>query len=91
MNLRDAVNIYKKGNGHFFDKETIRFWESKVESELFANRCFVTSENNFDDTARFYTVRRFSEDYTKVETIGEFNKIADYAEAIRIAMDYKEE
>lgn len=91
MDMREAVKIYKKGYGHFFDKETMRFWESRIESELFTNRCFVTSENNFNDTARFYTVRRFSEEYTKVETIGEFNKIVDYAEAVKFAMDYKEE
>lgn len=89
MNMTEAVRIYRRGNGHFFDADTMRFWESKVESELFNNRCFVTSESNFDDTARFYTVRRFSEDYTQVETIGEFNKILEFEEAVKIAIDYK--
>lgn len=89
MNMTEAVRIYRRGNGHFFDTETMRFWGSRVESELFTNRCFVTSENNFDDTSRFFTVRRFSEDYTQVETIGEFNKILGFEEAVKIAIDYK--
>lgn len=88
MELREAVEIYKKNGGHFFDKDTMRFFGSKVESELFDNRCFITSEDNFNETERFFTVRRFSENYTRTETMGEFNKIANYDEAVKIAISY---
>ena len=75
MTLAEAKEIYKKTGSHFFDKETMKFFGSRIESGLYKNRCFITSEKNFDGTARFYTVRRFNEDYTNIETIGEFNRI----------------
>ena len=58
MTLSEAKAIYKTGGGHFFDRETFKYWGSRIESALYKNRCFVTSENNFDGSRRAYTVRR---------------------------------
>lgn len=57
MTLSEAKAIYKTGGGHFFDRETFKYWGSRIESALYKNRCFVTSENNFDGSRRAYTVR----------------------------------
>ena len=81
MTMLEAKAIYKATGSHFFDKDTIEFWGSKIESELYKNRCFITSENNFDSTARFYTVRRFSEDFKSIDTIGEFQAYKTKEEA----------
>lgn len=89
MKLREALKIYVKNGGHFFDEATMNIFGSKLESELFHNRCFVTSEYSFDGTARFYNIRRFSEDYTKIEQLEEFNEISSLEEAVKIAADYK--
>ncbi|WIC89706.1 hypothetical protein SEA_BRAXOADDIE_84 [Rhodococcus phage Braxoaddie] len=43
--------------GYFFSPDTMRSWKSRVLAELFGGRYFVTSERNYDDTARVYTVR----------------------------------
>lgn len=67
MTLSEAKAIYKTGGGHFFDRETFKYWGSRIESALYKNRCFVTSENNFDGSRRAYTVRRFSPDFLHIE------------------------
>ena len=76
MTLSEAKAIYRTGKGHFFDRETFKYWGSRIESALYKNRCFVTSENNFDGSRRAYTVRRFSPDFLHVETVGEFQEHA---------------
>ena len=48
ITLAEAKAIYRTGKGHFFDRETLKYWGSRIESALYKNRCFVTSENNFD-------------------------------------------
>lgn len=52
ITLSEAKAIYKTGGGHFFDRETFKYWGSRIESALYKNRCFVTSENNFDGSRR---------------------------------------
>lgn len=76
ITLSEAKAIYRTGGGHFFDRETFKYWGSRIESGLYKNRCFVTSENNFDGSRRAYTVRRFSPDFLHVETVGEFQEHA---------------
>lgn len=70
MTLSEAKAIYRTGSGHFFDRETMKYWGSRIESALYKNRCFVTSELNFDGS------RRFSPDFLSVETVGEFQEHA---------------
>jgi hypothetical protein len=76
MTLSEAKAIYGTGSGHFFDRDTMKYWGSRIESALYKNRCFVTSELNFDGSRRAYTVRRFSPDFLHVETVGEFQEHA---------------
>ena len=87
MTLAEAIEKYNETGGYFFDEDTMRFFGSRIESDLYKNRCFITSENNFDGTKRFYTVRRFNEDFTSIDTIGEFNKITSKNTAQQIAKE----
>ena len=41
MTLSEAKAIYKTGGGHFFDRETFKYWGTRIESALYKNRCFV--------------------------------------------------
>jgi hypothetical protein len=66
------------------------FFGSRIESPLYPNRCFVTSENNFDGTERYYNIRRFNESYTDVETLGEFNTIYTKSSAVTLAQYIEE-
>lgn len=76
MTLAEAKAIYITGSGHFFDRETLKYWGTRVESGLYKNRCFVTSDLDFDGSRRAFTVRRFSPDFLHVETVGEFQEYA---------------
>ena len=81
MIMREAIKVYKTFGGHFFDNQTIMWWNSRIETELYPNRCFVTSEPNFYGEKRKYTIRRFSFQYDDVETIGEFRQYDTLHEA----------
>ena len=85
MTMTEAKAIYKSTGKHFFDSDTIKYWGSKIETALYKNRCFVTSENNFDNTKRLYTLRRFNENYTTIETIGEFQQYITKEDATEAA------
>lgn len=75
ITFSEARAIYERQkNANFFSRDTMRYWGCRIESGLYKNRCFITSENNFDGSKRGYTIRRFSEDFKRVETIGEFQK-----------------
>lgn len=87
MTLAEAKAKYNETGGHFFDRDTMRFFSSRIESALYKNRCFITSEKNFDGTERYYTVRRFSEDFQRISTIGDFNRIRSIATAREIAKE----
>ena len=59
---------------HFFDRKTMAFFASRVESGLYAGRWFITSEKaGFTSERRTYTVREVMPD-GKVNTVGEFCK-----------------
>lgn len=85
MTMSDARKIYVANGGHFFDRDTMRFFGSRIESNLYKNRCFVTSDSNYDGSARYYNVRRFSEDFHDIDTVGEFNAITSKRVALAIA------
>ena len=55
---------------HFFDRDTMRFFDSKIESTLYKNQCFITSEKKcFNDYNRVYAVRR-ARSNGSIETVG---------------------
>ena len=73
---------------HFFDRDTMRFFGSRVGSEIFAGRYFVTSERDAMGAAwggaRRYTVRSFTyaDGRLDIETVGEFGKHATRSDAL---------
>ncbi len=73
----DSINEVKEANRrsgfHFFEADTLRFFSSRIHSELYAGRFFVTSELNFDGTARFYTVREALDD-GQISDVGGFQQ-----------------
>lgn len=60
---------------HWFSRETMMFFGSRVHGGLIAGRYFITSEDNFDRTERLFTVRRANDD-GKIDTIGGFQAYA---------------
>jgi hypothetical protein len=66
-----------------FSKATLRFFSSRIHSEIYGGCYFITSErdNYRDSNPRFYTIRKY-EGGLKVETVGEFCQYTSKAQAV---------
>lgn len=75
LTIQDIKNASK---GHFFDKEAMKFFGSKVYDEVYGGRYFLTSERDSGELAawngqRRYTVRGI-DDNGNIFTVGEFGE-----------------
>jgi hypothetical protein len=62
-NMNEVKQANKYLGHHFFSPDTMKFFASKIESELYDNQCFITSEKKcFNDYNREYNVRQARED-----------------------------
>jgi hypothetical protein len=55
--MTDIRAANKANQGHFFDREVMRVFRSRVESGVLYGQFFITSESYDDTSPRFYTVR----------------------------------
>lgn len=73
-----------KANGyHFFDRKTMSFFNSKIESALLKGGYFITSEQVETSAGiepRKYTLRKCNDNAT-VTTVGEFQRFRTKAAA----------
>jgi hypothetical protein len=60
--IADVRAANKAIGHHFFSRETMRHWRSRIESSLYGGRYFVTSEQGGDDKPRIYKVREVRPD-----------------------------
>lgn len=75
--VRQAVTA---GGSHWFDKDTMRFFGTRLSRDLYAGRYFVTSEQNPSGVRR-YSVRKVvcENGAWAVETVGGFAGFHSYA------------
>lgn len=67
----DDVQVANRAIGnHWFDRSTMRFFKTRIESRLIAGHRFVTSEQGPDGRRR-YSIRDAQPDGT-IDTVGEF-------------------
>lgn len=80
----DTINQIKAANKaagqFFFSADTVRGFESRVESDVLWGRYFVTSEATFDGKGRAFTIR-CAEDNGHITTVGEFGKYGSIKDA----------
>ncbi len=62
-NMTEVKKANKDAGHHFFDKSTMQFFDSRIESRLIGGRVFVTSEQ-YEDEPRHYAVRSVNDDGT---------------------------
>lgn len=77
--LAEFKAIIKLQGSHFFDRKTMSFFRSRIESGLLHGSYFITSESDMRDTERFFNVRliRFidgTDEYT-IKTVHGFNEL----------------
>lgn len=73
-NMKEAKAISKANGGHFFDPQAMRFFNSKIESELIEGRYFITSERYSTDEPKLYTIRQISDTGQILDDIGSFQE-----------------
>ena len=64
---------------HWFSRDTMRFFNSRVESKVYGGHFFITSEKYMDDDRRTYTIRSCYNGH--VDTVGEFQQYRTIEEA----------
>ena len=69
---------------HWFSRDTMRFFNSRIVGNLIDGRFFVSSERYDDGSPRLYTIREAMPN-GEIETVGEFQAFAS-ADAARRAI-----
>ena len=79
--IADVKRRNKEIDRHFFEKSTMKFFNSKIESKLYGGKYFVTSEQFDENSKRKYTVRIANNDGS-IDTIGRFSEFSSKEDAI---------
>lgn len=83
-------HYYRKTNGHFFDKSTMRFFNARVSDTVYPGSdivFFITSEKYDHNSPRLFTLRSYRPNNGEIETIGEFQQFKAKASAARYAIN----
>ena len=83
-NITEVKKANKEKGQHFFDRNTLAFFGSKVYPDLYTvddRQFFITSEDYYNGIERAYTIREAMPD-GDIETIGEFLQYATKEQAI---------
>jgi len=84
MNISEIRRANREAGFHFFDPDSMRFFDSRVERETRGRR-FLTSEQFHGSTGsapRRWTVRELQEDGS-IKDISEFQEFGSKAEALQ--------
>lgn len=78
---------------HWFDKNTMRFFNSKIETGILNRRFFITSERQELSDPKKYTIRYFVRDEDAVPalecyTVGDFQQFDSVADAKKYLKAY---
>ena len=78
--MTEFKNKNKSEGYHFFDDDTMEFFNSKIETSLFSDDTFITSEQGPHHNSKKYTIRKALADGS-VETVSEFCEFDSLKEA----------
>jgi len=88
--IYDISDIQRHHVGHWFDKDSMRFFRSKVCSDVFAgaeNIYFISSEQFDHSSPRKFSVRVLNIKCRDIRTVGEFQGYETKATALTAALD----
>ena len=90
LTMADVKRHNEEKSYFFFSKDTMKFFRSKIESTLYKNHTFITSEvSGFGNDKRCYTVRYYIKESGRIERASE--SLVNISEAREIAANYKRE
>lgn len=90
MKMKDVIKEVKEAGNTWFNKSTMEFWSTQIESELFDNLTFVSSELTHDGKERRYTIRQYVPDCKDIETVSEFLQYDALEDAVAVAKNIKQ-
>lgn len=80
--MEEVIEAHEAADKHFFDESAMRFFNSKIESELIEGKYFVTSAYRLENDPKRYTVRKVNADATDISTVGKFQEFESLKEAL---------
>lgn len=80
--IADVIAANRQIGNHWFDRDTMRFFKTKIVSRLIAGKRFVTSERGPHDARARFTIREARPDGT-IDTVGKFQAYGTRAAAMR--------
>lgn len=96
MTIADVKQANRNAGYYFFSRDTMRFFGTRIESALYKNNTFITSDyTGFEKTSRAYSVRVFDPVSGKVSTAkfpdgqSTFNKFSTKETAREFARNYQ--
>ena len=96
MTIADVKQANKDAGYYFFSRDTMRFFGTRIESALYKNNTFITSDyTGFERNNRAYSVRVFHPESGIVNTAkfsdgqSTFNKFSTIESAREFARNYK--
>lgn len=81
-NMAEAKKAHKNFGGHFFDREAMKFFNSKVESQLIDGRFFITSERFNDESPKLFTIREIASNGEMLSDVGNFQEFNSLESAL---------
>ena len=88
--IYDISDLERKHVGHFFSKDAMKFFSSRVVDEVFPSRgkvYFITSEKFDYKSPRLFTVRVLDLESRRIDTIGEFQAYETRTQALTAALN----
>jgi len=82
------VKIANKNKGYFFfSPDTMRFFNSEIESEIIKGKYFITSERMKLSMPKLYTIREAKENGS-IDTVGNFQQYTIKMNALLFIKNY---
>ena len=88
--IYDIRDVKSKHRGHFFDKDAMRFFNSRLVDEVFPSLgkvYFVTSEKFDYNSPRKFSVRVLNLDTGSIDTVGDFHALESRTVALSMALN----
>lgn len=82
LTMADVKRNNKALGGFWFSPDTMRFFQSKVESELINGKYFVTSEKDGERHPRLYSIRKYNPGTSRIDTVGGFQTFKTLQDAL---------
>ena len=76
-----TISEMKQLDSKWFSKGTMKFFNSKIESQPNKDNIFITSERMELDQKKRFTLRKFNQETNKVNTLSEFQEFGTIEEA----------